>query len=44
MSLEREVLPHRIEARQERLGALRHPDAMHPTLARGLMAVFRTVV
>ena len=46
MAHEREVLPYRTEARQESLGALRHPEAAHAALAftRGLMAVFRTVV
>jgi hypothetical protein len=46
ISLEREVLPYRTEARRESLNALRHPEATHPALvfARGLMVIFRTAV
>ncbi|SIT34974.1 hypothetical protein BN2476_10032 [Paraburkholderia piptadeniae] len=46
MSLEREVLTDRTEARQECLGALRNPETAYPTLAFpcGLMTVFGPVV
>ena len=46
MSLEREVLANRSEARQKRLRAIRIAEATHPTLAvtRRLMAIFGTVV
>jgi hypothetical protein len=46
MSLDGEVLSDWTEARQERLRALRNPEAAHPALAftRGLVAVFSMVI
>ena len=44
MSLEREVLANRSEARQERLCSIRIAKTTHPALARRLMAIFGTVV
>ncbi|MGF6415766.1 hypothetical protein OKW35_003306 [Paraburkholderia sp. MM5477-R1] len=46
MTLEREVLPDRTEARQERLRAPGQAETTHTSLAftRGLMAVLCTVV
>ena len=46
MTLEREVLPDRTEARQESLRAFRIAEATHASLAfaRRLMTVFRPVI